>query len=376
MSIFHLETHHGRYRTGLLTTPHGAVHTPAFMPVGTQAAVKAVTPEMVAETGSEMILANTYHLHLRPGSDVIAELGGLHRFMHWPGPILTDSGGFQVYSLAKLRKIDDDGVTFQSHIDGSTHHFSPERTIEIEENLGADIIMALDECTPYPCGYDEAEAAMDRTTRWAIRCKAAHQRSDQALFGIVQGSTYPELRRRSARALVELDLPGYAVGGLSVGEGRRLMCDMLEETVCLLPERKPRYLMGVGTPVDFFLAVEQGIDMFDCVVPTRAARNATLYTSEGKVNIRRAEYARDPRPLDPHCHCATCRNYSRAYLRHLYIAKEMLAGTLGTLHNITYFQHLMEQIRASIRINRFVHLREQVFAVYPEEEAKPCAPES
>ncbi|MBE7560912.1 tRNA guanosine(34) transglycosylase Tgt [bacterium] len=364
MALLQLEVQNGDARAGRLFTPHGEVETPAFMPVGTQGAVKALTPELIRETGTHMILANTYHLHLRPGSGIIAELGGLHRFMNWPGPILTDSGGFQIYSLARLCRLDDEGVVFQSHIDGSTHRLTPERAMEIQAQLGADIVMALDECTPYPCEYSAAAAAVERTTRWAARCRAAQRRPDQALFGIVQGSVYPQLREQSAKALVAMDFPGYALGGLSVGEGRERMCAMLEATVPLLPSDRPRYLMGVGTPADFILAVERGIDLFDCVVPTRTARNATLYTSRGRLNLRNAQYVRDAGPLDPDCACPTCRQYSRAYLRHLYVAKEILASILGTLHNVAFFQNIMARIRSAIRTGTWAQLKEEVLAVY------------
>ncbi len=374
MPIFQRQSQCGAARTGRLTTPHGDVETPAFMPVGTQGTVKALTPELIRETGSQIILANTYHLHLRPGSEVVAELGGLHRWMNWPGPILTDSGGFQVYSLARLRKLDDHGVVFQSHIDGSTHELTPERAMRIQAQLGADIIMALDECTPYPCSYADAEAAVERTTRWAARCQEAHRGQGQALFGIVQGSVYANLRARSADALVGLDFPGYAIGGLSVGEGRALMCTMLEETVPLLPSDRPRYLMGVGTPADFVLGVERGIDLFDCVVPTRTARNATLYTSAGRLNLRNQQYTRDPRPLDPECTCACCRQYSRAYLRHLYVAKEILACILGTLHNLTFFQNLMARLRAAVRAGSLPAVKAEILSVYSAENAAPSVP--
>jgi queuine tRNA-ribosyltransferase len=372
MSSFTYTLHkeHDNCRLGTLETPHGAVQTPAFMPVGTQGTVKALTPQLVHSTGSEIILGNTYHLHLRPGSELVAELGGLHRFMNWDSPILTDSGGFQVYSLAKLRKITEEGVSFQSHIDGGKHFFSPERSIEIQENLGADIIMAFDECTPFPCEYEYAKNSMERTTRWAERCQQAQVRDDLALFGIVQGSTYDDLRKTSAADLVALDLPGYAIGGLAVGEGRAEMTRVLDVTAPLLPTNKPRYLMGVGTPADFIVGVERGIDMFDCVVPTRAARNATLYTSQGKVNIRRAQYIDDAGPLDPECECDCCRNYSRAYLRHLYKAKEILAAILGTLHNVTYFQALMRRIRESIADGTFGELKAAVLEAYPLETEK------
>lgn len=343
-----------RARLGLLSTPHGNVETPVFMPVGTQATVKTMTPEEVRETGGRIILSNTYHLYLRPGQDVVREAGGLHRFMHWDGPILTDSGGFQVFSLGPLRKVTEDGVTFRSHIDGSEHFFSPEKAMEVQMALGSDIAMAFDECAPYPCSREYAHEALRRTTRWAGRCLESHRREDQAVFGIVQGSVYPELRSESAKDLTALDFPGYAIGGLSVGEPKELMYEMLDHTVPFLPEKKPRYLMGVGSPDCLVEGVLRGIDMFDCVLPTRIARNGTALTRWGKLVVRNAEYARDFTPLDPECSCYTCRHYTRAYIRHLIKAGEVLGIRLTTIHNLNFTLKLMYEIREAVREERMV----------------------
>jgi queuine tRNA-ribosyltransferase len=351
-------------RLGRLTTPHGVADTPVFMPVGTQATVKTMTPEEVAGLGAKIILSNTYHLYLRPGADIVQEAGGLHRFMNWPGVILTDSGGFQVFSLGELRKIEEEGVTFRSHLDGSTHFLSPEKSIQIQMSLGADIIMAFDECTPYPCSYEYAKASLERTTRWARRCQAAHTRSDQALFGIVQGGVFPELRVQSARELIELDFPGYGIGGLSVGEPKPLMYEMLECTVPLLPQHRPRYLMGVGSPDCLVEGVSRGIDLFDCVLPTRIARNGTAMTSRGKLVIRNAIYARDFQPIDPECSCYTCQNYTRAYIRHLLKANEVLALRLMTTHNLFYLLNLMQQMRDALNENRFPAFRKDFWEQY------------
>ena len=351
-------------RLGRLTTPHGVADTPVFMPVGTQATVKTMTPDEVAGLGARIILSNTYHLYLRPGADIIQEDGGLHRFMNWPGIILTDSGGFQVFSLGELRKIEEEGVTFRSRLDGSTHFLSPEKSIQIQMSLGADIIMAFDECTPYPCSYEYAKASLERTTRWARRCQAAHTRSDQALFGIVQGGVFPELRVQSARELIELDFPGYGIGGLSVGEPKPLMYEMLECTVPLLPQHRPRYLMGVGSPDCLVEGVSRGIDMFDCVLPTRIARNGTAMTSRGKLVIRNAIYARDFQPIDPECSCYTCQNYTRAYIRHLLKANEVLALRLMTTHNLFYLLNLMQQMRDALNENRFPAFRKDFWEQY------------
>jgi queuine tRNA-ribosyltransferase len=336
-------------RVGVWRTPHGDVETPAFMPVGTLAAVKGLAPDQVRQTGAQMILANTYHLALRPGAEVVAELGGLHRFMNWHGPILTDSGGFQVFSLAKLTNVTDDRVVFRSHIDGSLLDLTPERAVEIQEQLGADCIMCLDECPPHDASPEAMQAAVDRTTRWAVRCRAAQRRSDQALFGIVQGGIHRAYRERSAQGLIPLDFPGYAIGGLSVGEEPSQMYTTLEFTVPMLPADRPRYLMGVGRPVDLIEGVLRGIDLFDCVMPTRNGRNATAFTSGGVVKMRNLKYRTDPSPLDPECDCPVCQQFSRAYLRHLFLAEEMLGPILLSWHNLAYYQRLLGELREAIR---------------------------
>jgi len=335
-------------RLGRLHTSHGLIETPVFMPVGTQATVKTMTPPELYEIGVNIVLANTYHLYLRPGEDLVAEAGGLHSFMNWGRPILTDSGGFQVFSLSKLRKINDDGVYFNSHIDGSTHFLNPEKVMEIEQALDADIAMCFDECSPFPCSYEEAERAVKRTTLWAERCQKAHHNDNQALFGIVQGNVFPDLREISTRELLELDFPGYAIGGLSVGEPKEDMYSILSSTAARLPAEKPRYLMGVGEPEDLLAGVARGIDMFDCVLPTRLARHGTAYTARGKLTVRNATCARDFTPLDPDCQCSVCKNYSRAYIRHLIKAGEILALRLITYHNIYFLTHLMENIKRAI----------------------------
>jgi len=356
-------------RLGRLHTRHGTIETPVFMPVGTQATVKTLSPEEVSDLGAQVILSNTYHLYLRPGHDLVAEAGGLHRFMNWQRPILTDSGGFQVFSLSKLNKITEDGVKFRSHIDGSEHFLSPERAIEIQNALGADIIMAFDECTPYPCDSHYALDSLERTARWAKRCKEAHKRShDQALFGIVQGSTYANLRRISAQQLVELDFPGYAIGGLSVGEPKDLMADMLEATVPLLPTDKPRYLMGVGSPEDLVEGVWRGIDMFDCVLPTRIARHGTVLLPQGRMVVRNAEFARDFEPIQSGCDCYTCRHYSRAYIRHLLKADEILGLRLCSIHNLRFLVRLMEEIRAALAKDTFADYRRKFLKVWHDGE--------
>ena len=347
MFEFTLEATCGRARAGRFVTPHGTLLTPVFAPVGTQATVKMLTPAQVEEAGATLILANTYHLYLRPGDERIRRLGGLHRFMNWPHPILTDSGGFQVFSLAATRRVDDDGVTFKSHIDGSLHRFTPEKAIAIQENLGADIIMAFDECSdPYDRAY--TRIAMERTHRWAERCLQAKTRDDQALFGIVQGGIDPELRAESARFIASLDTPGIAIGGLSVGETKEETHAMLDIVTGILPINKPRYLMGVGTPEDILQGVARGIDIFDCVLPTRLARHHAAFSSQGRINLRSAIYSDDERPVDEACDCYTCRHFSRAYLRHLMIAGEWLAGTLLSIHNIRTLTRLMEEIRQAI----------------------------
>ncbi len=339
----------GAARVGRIDTAHGAIRTPAFMPVGTAATVKAMTPEAVMETGADIILGNTYHLMLRPGAERIGRFGGLHDFMHWRGPILTDSGGFQVYSLSDLRKMDEDGVTFRSHIDGTKFHLSPERSIEIQHLLDADITMAFDECTPYPATEEVAAASMRLSMRWADRCRAAFvQRPGYALFGIVQGGVYGDLREESAKALQDIGFDGYAVGGLAVGEGQALTFSTLEATVPHLPADRPRYLMGVGRPGDIVGAVLRGIDMFDCVMPTRSGRTGQLFTPHATLNIRNARHADDPRPVDAACRCPLCRNYSRGYLHHLFKAKEILGSMLATWHNLTHYQDLMAALRQAI----------------------------
>jgi len=336
-------------RLGKIVTPHGEITTPVFMPVGTQGTVKALTPDRVRELGAEIILGNTYHLYMRPGHALIRTLGGLHRFMHWNHPILTDSGGFQVYSLGALRKITEDGVAFQSHIDGSRHFISPESSIAIQEALGSDIMMCFDECTPYPADFDYARKSLDLTLRWAERCKAAHQNPHQALFGIVQGGTYQSLREKAVEHLTDIGFDGYALGGLSVGEPKDEMLAITEAITPLLPPNKPRYLMGVGTPEDLVNCVFHGVDMFDCVIPTRNARNGMLFTNNGKVVIKHARYRNDETALDDECDCYTCRHFSRAYLRHLYIAREILGVILNTIHNVRYFIRLMTKIREAIK---------------------------
>jgi queuine tRNA-ribosyltransferase len=352
-------------RLGRLHTPHGIIETPIFMPVGTQATVKAMTPEELKEMEAQIILSNTYHLYLRPGHDLVKEAGGLHKFMNWDRPILTDSGGFQVFSLGDLRKITEEGVTFQSHLDGSKHFLSPEKVMEIENALGADIIMAFDECAPYPADHDYVKKSLERTTRWAVRCKEAHTNTEnQALFGIVQGGMYRDLREQSAAELVALDFPGYSIGGLSVGEPKDLMYEVLDYTTPLLPKDKPRYLMGVGSPDALIEGAIRGIDMFDCVLPTRIARNGTAMTSEGKVVIKNAKYTRDFTPLDPNCECYCCKNYTRAYLRHLYKADEILSSRLMSTHNLHFLINLMKQVRQAIMDDRLMDFRNEFFAKY------------
>ena len=354
-------------RRGVVSTPHGDIQTPCFMPVGTQATVKAMLPEQVAETGAEILLCNTYHLFLRPGHEIVKEAGGLHKFMNWNKPILTDSGGFQVFSLGKLRKITEEGVTFQSHIDGSRKFLSPEVAMEVENALGADIIMAFDECAPYPADYSYVKNSMEMTTRWLKRCIAAHKESDtHALFGIMQGGVFKDLRKKSAEDIVEFDLPGYSIGGLSVGEPKDIMIEVLDDCVEYLPKDKPRYLMGVGTVDYIFEGVERGIDMFDCVQPTRIARHGLATTKYGKLNIKNAKFERDFGPLDPACNCYTCRNYSRAYLRHTFKAGEMIAATLISLHNITFLENMMAGIRKAIEEDRFLEYKKEFYSNYGE----------
>lgn len=347
-------------RLGRVETPHGGFDTPVFMPVGTRATVKALTPEELEAMGVEVILANTYHLFLRPGHDVIRELGGLHRFMNWQRPILTDSGGYQVFSLGELRKLDERGVTFASHLDGTRFTLTPELAIEIQKALGSDIMMPLDECPPYPADEAYARESMELTLRWAKRCRDARgEDTRQALFGITQGGMHPELRRESAERTVEMGFDGYSLGGLSVGEPRDLMYEMIPTTTACLPEDRPRYLMGVGTPEDLLYAVERGVDMFDCVMPTRNARNGTLFTSRGKLGIKNARFTRDPEPPDPECSCYTCRNYSRAYLRHLFQAGEILGARLNTVHNVHFYTDLMRRVREAAARDGFGELRRE-----------------
>jgi queuine tRNA-ribosyltransferase len=365
-------------RAGRMSTPHGTIDTPVFMPVGTQATVKALSPTELEETGAEVILSNTYHLFLRPGHELIRTMGGLQEFMSWPHPVLTDSGGYQVFSLADLKKIQEEGVTFQSHIDGAKHLFTPESVMEVETALGADIIMPLDECTPYPCTYEYARESYGLTLRWAERSKrrfeelATDRRAPQALFGIVQGSTYEDLRVTCAEALVSMGFDGYAIGGLSIGEPKSTMGGLIDLTVACLPENQPRYLMGAGTPEDLVDAVGRGLDMFDCVIPTREGRNGALYTPEGRVNISNARFKEDARPLDETCGCYACRTFSRSYLRHLYNTGEMLGPQMGTLHNVNFFVGLAKQMRAAILSDTFVDWRTRFLNQYCSTTTKEC----
>ena len=353
-------------RRGRIHTPHGIIETPVFMPVGTQATVKSMTPEeLKEEVNAQIILSNTYHLYLRPGHELVKQAGGLHKFMNWDRAILTDSGGFQVFSLGDLRKITEEGVEFKSHLDGSKHFLSPEKVMEIEEALGADIIMAFDECVEYPAEYEYTKQSMERTTRWAQRCKEAHKNTEkQALFGIVQGGMYKDLREQSAKDLIAMDFPGYAIGGLSVGEPLEMMCDVLDFTTKLLPKEKPRYLMGVGTPDYLIEAAIRGIDMCDCVLPTRIARNGTAMTSKGKVVVRNATYEKDFTPLDDECDCYTCKNYTRAYIRHLIKAEEILAVRLLSIHNLRFLTKLMERVRIEIENDNLLNFKNEFYKKY------------
>lgn len=351
-------------RLGVLHTPHGDIQTPIYMPVGTAAVVKAMTSREMEEIGTQILLSNTYHLHLRPGEDLVAEAGGLHRFMDWHKPILTDSGGFQVFSLAGIRTIAEEGVTFQSHLDGSRQFIGPETSMDIQQKLGADIAMAFDVCSPYPCDYDTAKANMERTHRWAQRCKEHHTREDQALFGIVQGAFYKDLRIESAKTLSDMDFIGYGIGGLSVGEPKPIMYEMLEEMMPYMPTHKPRYLMGVGTPDCLIEGVLRGIDMFDCVLATRIARNGTALTSAGRLVVRNAQYARDFGPIDPECDCYACTHFSRAYVRHLIKAGEITGGRLLSIHNLRFLIRLMERVREAIAEDRFLDFRKEFYAKY------------
>lgn len=355
-------------RLGQLRTARAVIDTPAFMPVGSLGPVKGLEPEDLHDLGFRLMLNNAYHLYLRPGHKVVAELGGLHAFTGWPGAILTDSGGFQIFSLAKLCKITDEGVTFQSHIDGSTHFITPETAIEIEEALGADIIMAFDQCVALPASRAAILEGVQRTTSWAKRCQASRRRNDQALFGIVQGGLEADLRRQSAQELVALDFEGYAIGGLSVGESKADMYAMLDVTAPELPEAKPRYLMGVGLPEDLIEGVARGVDLFDCVVPSRHGRTGWLFTGFGRVSIKQAQYKRDERPIDPDCGCSVCKRYSRAYLHHLFNVKEMLGARLNTIHNLWYFADLMQRVRSSIERGTFLTMREEFYRARAEAE--------
>jgi queuine tRNA-ribosyltransferase len=352
-------------RLGRLHTPHGIIETPTFMPVGTQASVKGMSPEELKSLGAQIILSNTYHLFLRPGHELVKAAGGLHKFMNWDRPILTDSGGFQVFSLSEMRKITEEGVEFRSHINGDKLSLTPESATHVQNALGADIIMAFDECPPYPAEYEYVKQSTERTSRWAERCLKAHGRPhDQALFGIVQGGMHKDLRKQSALDLTSLDFPGYAMGGLSVGEPKHLMYEMLEETIHLLPSNKPRYLMGVGSPDALLDGSIRGVDMFDCVLPTRIARNGTLMTSQGRMVVRNAKYSSDFGPLDPECTCYACQNYSRAYIRHLIKADEMFGLRLTTIHNLHFLVQLMGQVREAIREDRLGTFRDQFFEKY------------
>jgi queuine tRNA-ribosyltransferase len=360
---FDLIARDDRARAGVFHTPHGPLATPIFAPVGTQAAVKAVTPAQLHELGASLVLSNTYHLYLRPGADLVAEMGGLHTFMRWPNPMLTDSGGFQVFSLAAMRKIDADGVTFKSHIDGSTHRFTPESSIQVQELLGADIIMAFDECAE-PYQRETIEKAMLRTHAWAERCLKAHTRPDQALFGIVQGGIFPDLREESARFIASLGFPGHAIGGLSVGETKAEMNAMLEVIDPVLPDDKPRYLMGVGSPEDLINGIRRGIDIFDCVLPTRLARHAAAMTRTGRLNLMNASFARDERPIEAGCDCYACRQFTRAYLRHLIVAKEILASTLISIHNLSVLLRLVRDARQAIIAGCYDAFADDFLAAY------------
>jgi len=366
---FHLKATSGAARAGVVTTPHGRFETPAFMPVGTHGAVKALTPEQVRGTGAEIVLSNTYHLALRPGEGLVEKLGGLHGFMRWDGPILTDSGGFQVFSLPSS-ELSDRGVRFKNEVTGDTMDLTPERSIEIQNALGADIIMAFDECTPYPATRELAATGVRRTLSWIERCLRAHRRSDdQALFGIVQGSVYPELRTACAQSLVALDLPGYAIGGVSVGEGHELLCDITSHTAPLLPEHKPRYLMGVGLPNDLLAAIGYGIDMFDCVIPTRYARSATVFTARGRIRLTNRRYRRDGYPIDPSCDCETCTGgFSRAYLHHLFAANEVLSAILCSTHNVRFYQRLMQRAREAIEADAYADFQREFLEEYSAQE--------
>ena len=353
-----------RARLGIVHTARGDIQTPIYMPVGTQAVVKAMTSREMDEIGTQILLSNTYHLHLRPGEELIREAGGLHSFMNWHKPILTDSGGFQVFSLASLRKITEEGVSFHSHLDGSSRFLSPEESMRIQESLGSDIAMCFDVCTAYPCDHRTAKDAMDRTHRWAARCKNSHKRNDQALFGIIQGAFFADLRKDSAKALSDMDFPGYGIGGLSVGEPKPLMYEMLEELIPYLPDDRPHYLMGVGTPDCLLEGVLRGVDMFDCVLATRIARNGTVFTRHGRMVIRNAQYAHDFRPIEEDCDCYACRNHTRAYIRHLFKTGEITGARLASIHNLRFLLKMMEEIRCAISENRLEEYKKDFYDRY------------
>ncbi len=384
---FDLLAKDGDARAGLLHTAHGTIETPIFMPVGTVGSVKAIAPDDLEDIDAQIILGNTYHLYLRPNDELIARRGGLHKFIAWDKPILTDSGGFQVFSLSGLRKISDNGVEFRSHLDGSKHLFTPEKVMSIQRNLNSDIMMQLDECIGFGAKEKDALTAVERSIAWAIRCRAAYPaelvhdtpRDEMAvgsnsrgnlLFGIVQGETYPHLREMSARALMDIGMEGYAIGGLAVGEPKHIMVKTIKHLNPILPTERPRYLMGVGTPLDILYGIENGVDMFDCVLPTRNARNGTLYTSHGKINIKRKEYAEDESPLDENCNCYTCRTFSKAYLRHLYVSKELLSFRLNSLHNLTYFLNMVKGARKAILEGTYKEYKQTFEAAYPDENEK------
>ncbi|MBP1733764.1 MAG: tgt-2 [Deltaproteobacteria bacterium] len=353
MNMIEILKKEGRARLGIIRTQHGEIGTPVFMPVGTQGIVKATSPKDLKEMGIKIILANAYHLYLRPGDGLIREMGGIHRFAGWDGAVLTDSGGYQIFSLGVLREIKEDGVLFQSHIDGSRHFLTPEKVIEVQENIGADILMCLDECVPYPSSYEYTKSSVELTSRWARRCKEAKKFDGAMLFGIVQGGFYRDLRLKSASELVDMDFDGYAIGGLSVGEPKSIMWEMIDTVVDMLPQGKPKYLMGLGFPEDIVEGVSRGIDMFDCVIPTRHARNGSLFTRDGRINIKHAKYVKDEHPIDETCTCYTCRTFSRAYLRHLFVSHELSSYFLNTIHNIFYYNSLLKTIREALQKGSF-----------------------
>lgn len=353
MNTIQILKEEGRARLGIIRTQHGEIDTPVFMPVGTQGIVKATSPKDLKEMGIKIILANAYHLYLRPGDALIREMGGIHKFVGWDGAVLTDSGGYQIFSLGVLREISEDGVLFQSHIDGSRHFLTPEKVIEVQENIGADIIMSLDECVPYPSSYEYTKSSVELTSRWARRCKDAKKPDGAMLFGIVQGGFYQDLRLKSARELIDMNFNGYALGGLSVGEPKSIMWEMVDTVVDMLPQGKPKYLMGVGFPEDIVEGIYRGIDMFDCVIPTRHARNGSLFTREGRINIKHAKYVKDESPIDETCACYTCKTFSRAYLRHLFVSHELSSYFLNTVHNIFFYNNLIETIRKALREGSF-----------------------